>query len=68
MGVRRTYKQNLDETPSLTPVTHRGISLHVTDCGTWMWASDEHEAADMAATLGEARRQIDALLGPEDVA
>ena len=66
MGVRRTYKQNLDETPSLTPVTHRGISLHVTDCGTWMWASDDHEAADMAATLDEARGQIDALLGLED--
>lgn len=50
---------------SLTPVTHRGISLHVTDCGTWMWASDDHEAADMAATMDEARRQVDALLGPE---
>ena len=58
-------EQRPDETPSLTPVTHRGISLHVTDCGTWMWACDDHEAADMAATLGEARRQIDALLGPE---
>ena len=68
MGVRRIYKQNLDETPSLTTVTHRGIALHVTDCGTWMWASDDHEAADMAATLDEAKRQIDALLGPEDVA
>ena len=65
MGVRRIYKQNLDETPSLTTVTHRGIALHVTDCGTWMWASDDHEAADMAATLDEARRQVDALLGSE---
>ena len=68
MGVRRTYTQNLDETPSLTTVTYRDITIYVTDCGTWMWASDEHEAADMAATLGEARRQIDALLGPEDAA
>ena len=57
MGVRQTYMH--DETPSLTTVTHRGIALHVTDCGTWMWASDDHEAADMAATLDEA------LLGPE---
>ena len=68
MGVRRTYTQNLDETPSLTPVTYRDITIYVTDCGTWMWASDDHEAADMAATLGEARRQIDALLSPEDAA
>ena len=30
-----------------------------------MWASDDHEAADMAATLDEAKRQVDALLGPE---
>lgn len=44
---------------------HRGIAIHSTDCGTWMWASDDHEAADMAATLDEARRQVDALLGPE---
>ena len=58
-------EQRPDETHSLTPVTHRGISLHVTDCGTWMWACDDHEAADMAATLDEARRQVDALLGPE---
>lgn len=65
MGVWRTYTQNLDETPSLTPVTHRGIALHVTDCGTWMWASDDHEAADMAATLDEAKRQVDTLLGQE---
>ena len=65
MGVRRIYKQNLDETPSLTTVTHRGIALHVTDCGTWMWASDDHEAADMAATLDEAMAQVDALLGAE---
>lgn len=59
------YEQRHDETPSLTTVTHRGISLHVTDCGTWMWASDDHEAADMAATLDEAVAQIDALLGLE---
>ena len=59
------YEQRPDETPSLTPVTHRGISLHVTDCGTWMWASDDHEAADMAATLDEAKAQVDALLGHE---
>ena len=57
MGVRQTYRH--DETPSLTPVTHRDIALHVTDCGTWMRVSDDHEAADMAATLDEA------LLGPE---
>ena len=68
MGVRRIYKQNLDETPSLTPVTYRDITIYVTDCGTWMWASDDHEAADMAATLGEAKRQVDALLGSEDAA
>ena len=48
-----------------TPVIHRGIAIHSTDCGTRMWASDYHEAADMAATLDEARRQVDALLGPE---
>ena len=59
------YEQRPDETPSLTPVTHRGIAIHSTDCGTWMWACDHHEAADMAATLDEARRQVDALLGPE---
>ncbi len=59
------YEQRPDETPSLTTVTHRGISLHVTDCGTWMWACDHHETADMAATLDEAMAQVDALLGPE---
>ena len=58
-------EQRPDETPSLTPVIHRGIAIHSTDCGTRMWASDDHEAADMAATLDEARRQVDALLGPE---
>ena len=62
------YEQRHDETPSLAPVTHRGISLHVTDCGTWMWASDDHEAADMATTLDEAKAQVDALLGSEDAA
>ena len=65
MGVRRTYTQNLDETPSLTPVIHRGIAIHSTDCGTWVWACDHHEIADMAATLDEAMAQVDALLGPE---
>ena len=50
--------------PCSVPV-YRGIAIHVTDCGTWMWASDDHEAADMAATLDEAVAQIDALLGLE---
>ena len=50
---------------SLTPVIHRGIAIHSTDCGTWMWACDHHETADMAATLDEAMAQVDALLGAE---
>ena len=58
-------EQRPDETPSLTPVIHRGIAIHSTDCGTWMWACDHHEAADMAATLDEAMAQVDALLGAE---
>ena len=59
------YEPRPDETPSLTPVIHRGIAIHSTDCGTRMWACDHHETADMAATLDEAMAQVDALLGAE---
>ena len=33
-----------------------------------MWASDDYEAADMAATLDEAKAQVDRMLGPEGAA
>ena len=51
---------NIKRRPSVTgsdaPVGHlRGTP----------YPCDHHEAADMAATLDEARRQVDALLGPE---
>lgn len=42
---------------------YRGISIHQADANGWYWHSDDLNAGDHAATLAEARAQIDAAMG-----
>src|SRR5690606_26667722 len=53
-------KRNLEN--STTPPAHRGVTIHQADANGWYWHSDDLNAGDHAATLDEARAQIDAAM------
>ena len=53
-------KKNLEN--SIQRPARRGVTIHQADANGFYWHSDELNAGDHAATLDEARAQIDAAM------